>query len=178
MDLSVLATVVLTLFLGLAVLDGVVLHLVVFKLHKVPEARFEHILHTIRTFLMAIGVALLFALPTAGALLWLGVAVVCVDFGLGLWDAFIERESRGRWGGLGRWESALHIALSVLHGAALALIVASRPAEAWSWGGAQWMSASILPWGEGLMSGVVPGTALLGVVHVGLMLPVFQDRPT
>ncbi len=172
--MSASAVALLYVFMGLAFVDGVVLHLWVFKLHQRAESRLEHGLHTARTFLMVPVIGLLFGAPSAGALLWCGTLAAALDLSLGCWDAFIERSSRARWGGLGRWESALHVALSVLHGAAVALILASRPLEAWSWSAGPWLEGA--PHDAGLLRVAVPATAALGVLHLVVLLPPFQ-RP-
>jgi len=169
-DLTFVATITLYVFLVLGALDGVFLHLIIFKLHREARARGEHLLHTARTFLMAAGVALVFALPTAGVALWCGLSCVLLDFGLGLWDAFVERESRAKWGGLGRWEASLHILLSVTHGAAVAVMLVSRPQAAWEMD-QPWIMEGVQLWGESMLYTVVPALVGLGLVQLALMWP-------
>lgn len=117
-DLSVILLVPLA---GLAALDGLYLHLWRFRLHERPECRREHRLHTARALLFPIGLVLIYGYASAGALLYLAVAVVVVDTALEGWDVYEEPASRRALGGLSPWEALLHAALVTLRASSLAL---------------------------------------------------------
>lgn len=162
------ATIFLTLYALLGAVDGLYLHLWRYRLHAEPSARREHLWHTARAVLFPLTVALLFLAPTGGALLWLGVAVMASDLALSVADVLEEGDSRRFMGGLPSGEYALHGILIALHVAAVALLLGSRPAAAWS------LSAPLVmaqPWpslATIVATNLLPGAILVAGVHVAL----------
>jgi hypothetical protein len=161
------ATVLLLLFAGLSLVDGVYIHLWRLRLHARPESYREHLWHTARAILFAPTVILLFAVPTAGVVLWIGVALVALDEIVELLDVVEERPSRASIGGLSSMEYAVHVMLVTLRVAAVALVLASRPADAWRLDapvvlGAHPETIAVL------VKQLVPGAVLAAGLHVWL----------
>ena len=168
MNLDALATLSLSLYLVIAALDGIWLHLVRLRLHTHQETYEEHILHTIRAVLMIPVMALLFVWETSGWMLWVGAGLAVVDFAVGFWDTWLEKDARATLGGMTRGESMAHIAASAIHGVSIALILVARPVEMWGLGG---HGVGYLPWGEFVAQWLFPGTVLGALLHVVLCHP-------
>jgi hypothetical protein len=157
----------LIVFMILGTIDGLYFHLWRDRLHTRAASRDEHRVHTLRTILFVALLPTLFLWQTAGALLWVGLFVLLLDQGLELWDMFTEKGSRADLGGLSTSEYVLHMSSSTARGAALALGLAARPAEAWS------LSS---PWSLGPMPDLawlvawqsVPGSVGAAFLHVWL----------
>jgi hypothetical protein len=172
--LSNAAAVLLAAFAALAAVDGLYIHLWRLRLHARPETRREHWLHTARALLFPPILLGLFALPTGGVLLWAAIAAAALDLGAGLWDVAIERDSRAQLGGLGTVEYVVHVAVSMLHAGALALVLAARPAAAWSLAAPPMLDTPMPGFGPALAWNLLPGAVLLGLLHVWLGL---RGRP-
>src|SRR5687768_14981944 len=127
------SAVALAVFLVLAFVDGVYLHLYKYRLYTRPESRREHQVHTAAAALFTLTLPALYLWPTAGLLLWAGVALLAVDAGLGLRDMGIERASRASLGGLSTAEYILHVVITSARAVSVALALAARPAAAWAW---------------------------------------------
>jgi hypothetical protein len=167
------ATVLLLLFAGLSLIDGIYIHLWRLRLHARPGSYREHLWHTARALLFAPTVLLLFAAPTAGVALWIGIALFALDEVVELLDVVEERPSRASIGGLSSMEYAVHVVLITLRVAAVALVLASRPADAWSLDapitvGAHPETIAVL------VKQLVPGAVLAAAVHVWL---AWRHRP-
>jgi hypothetical protein len=164
--LVVAAVIVLQVFVVLSTIDGLYIHLWRLRLHQRPESYREHLWHTARALLFAPVVALLFAMPSAGMLLWLGVALAFADQAAGVYDAMSERDSRMTLGGLGRGEYVLHVILVAVHAIALTLVIAARPAAAWSLSApstlGDWPSVSMV------LAGPIVGGVVVAGLHVAL----------
>ena len=106
MNLDTLAIILLSIYAAIAFVDGVLIHLVLLRLHAHEETRGEHLLHSLRAALYALGLPVLFVFETGGVLLWAGAAVATIDFAIGFWDAWIERDARAKMGGLSRFDAA------------------------------------------------------------------------
>jgi hypothetical protein len=165
-DLVLAAAVALQVFVVLSTIDGLYIHLWRLRLHERPESYREHLWHTARAVLFAPVVAILFAMPSAGALLWLGVTLALADQVAGVYDALSERDSRRRLGGLGRGEYALHVVLVAVHATALTLVLAARPAAAWSLS----VPTMVGEWPEVALLVGVPsiGGVVVAALHVAL----------
>lgn len=172
-ELVFAAVIVLQGFATLSAIDGLYLHLWRLRLHQRPDSYREHLWHTTRAILFAPTVVLLFALPSAGALLWLGVALALLDQLAGVADVLAERDSRASLGGLGRGEYALHMMLVALHASALALVLAARPRAAWSLSGPTMLDA--WPAVGTLLAGPIVGGLAVAALHVAL---AWRWRPT
>jgi hypothetical protein len=126
------STILLFLFVVLSMVDGLYIHLWRLRLHARPESYREHLWHTGRAVLFTPAVMLVFATPTAGLALWIGVALFALDEIVEMLDVLAERASRASLGGLSSAEYAVHVVLITLRAAAVALALASRPAGVWS----------------------------------------------
>lgn len=166
LDLVLAGTIALQFFVVLSTIDGLYIHLWRLRLHQRPESFREHLWHTGRALLFAPVVVILFAMPSAGALLWLGVALAFADQVAGVYDAMSERDSRATLGGLGRGEYVLHVILVAVHATALTLVVAARPDAAWS------LSAPTMlgdwPPVTMLVAGPIIGGIAVAALHVAL----------
>jgi hypothetical protein len=167
------ATVLLLIFAGLSLVDGLYIHLWRLRLHARPESYREHLWHTARAILFSPIVLLLFAAPTAGAVLWIGIALFAVDQVVELLDVVEERPSRASIGGLSSLEYAVHVVLITLRVAAVALVLASRPAAAWGLD-----APGVLGAHPGTITAavtqLVPGAVLAAGLHVWL---AWRHRP-
>lgn len=167
---------VLTLACGyalLAMIDGLWIHFVRLGLHRNPNSRREHGLHTARAALFP-GILLLVVNPhAAGAYLWFGVVLTCIDFALVAWDAAEETTSRKFMRGLPAYEASLHTVLQALHAVLMAAALLMRPSASW------WASGALgFPGGwPGLILGalVAGGVAVFGL-HALLAWTGRKDR--
>ena len=161
------SAVALAVFMILGTVDGLYFHLWRDRLHTRPASRREHVVHTLRTALFVGLLPSLFLWQTAGALLWAGILLLSLDQGLEIWDMLTEKDSRADLGGLSTSEYVLHMSSSTARGAALALGLVARPAEAWSlaspWSlGPMPAFAAIVAWQS------VPGALGATALHVWL----------
>lgn len=143
---------------AIAFVDGIVVHLVRERLHRRPETRLEHAIHTGRAVVFPPILLLFFG----GAAPALGVAFLAVDQVLELADMAIERRSRAYSGGLRSSEYLLHGTALTLRGAAIAFSLAA---------GAP--SAAVV----GFVELLLPGAVLGAILHVVLMVPVRRGVP-
>jgi hypothetical protein len=158
--------VLLVAYLVLASVDGLYLHLWRFQLHLRPETQLEHLTHTARAVLFVPALVLVLAGDTSGPLLWAGVAVVLLDFLVGVADMLEEGVSRTFQGGLPRYELALHVVLSVLHYGAVAASLVARPAAAWT--GTIPVDASAAWLSHVVWMGLLPGAVFAAGLHLWL----------
>lgn len=165
-DLVLAALIALQIFVVLSTIDGLYIHLWRLRLHQRPESYREHVWHTARALLFAPVVAILFATPSGGMLLWFGVALAIFDQVAGVTDAMSERDSRRTLGGLGRGEYVLHVLLVAVHAIALTLVLAARPASAWSLAApttlGEWPATTML------VAGPIIGGIAVAALHVAL----------
>ena len=131
MTLTTFAVVTLLSFSVIGSLDALWYHLVRERLYARKDSIYEHRLHTARMALMAPIAIVLYAMPSSGALLWLGVAFLVVDQVVEVLDVREERRSRRSSGGLSRGESAVHLVATALRVASVVAILASRPLASW-----------------------------------------------
>jgi hypothetical protein len=167
------STILLAGFVVLSMVDGLYIHLWRLRLHARPGSYREHLWHTARAILFAPAVMLVFAAPTAGLALWIGVALLAVDQIVEMLDVLAERASRASLGGLASAEYAVHVALVTLRAAAVALALASRPAGAWSLDAAPAIAA-YPDWITTLVHQLVPGAVAAAGLHVWL---AWRHRP-
>ncbi len=124
----------LLVFFALGTFDGLYFHLHVYQLHRWPQSRTEHLIHTARSFVFVPIALLLFGIDTAGTALWIGMAFVVGDLGLEVLDILVEKNSRALLGGVSPAESLLHVMATGFRMSALALCLAAKPASAWDLG--------------------------------------------
>ncbi len=132
MKLVELSAVFLFLFALVGAFDGIYFHLIKFKLHLNPQSRLEHAIHTLRAFLLAPIVYFLFERNNVGLSLLIGVFFVVVDFSVEVVDILVEKNSRANIGGISPEEYIAHVAATSFRLAAIALLLVSKPMEAYS----------------------------------------------
>lgn len=143
---------------AIALVDGILVHLVRERLHRRPETRLEHWIHTGRAVVFPPILVFFFARHAPA----LGIAFLAVDQVLEVADMAIERTSRAYSGGLRTSEYLLHGTALTLRGAAIAFsLVAVAP------------SATVVAFVDLLL----PGTVLGAILHVVLVIPVRRGAP-
>ncbi|HEX8999432.1 MAG TPA: hypothetical protein VGB07_06005 [Blastocatellia bacterium] len=167
--LMIAALICLALATVLGAIDGTYYHLKKYQLHLRAESRFEHQLHTIRAFLFAPIVWLLFGWNSGGWLLWLGVLAFAIDSIVELIDVLVENRSRAKLGGLSTGEYAIHVNATGLRIAAVALALAAKPVAAWSLDSPSLIEPDFPAWLSWLMFCVVGGSVIGGVQHLWLL---------
>ncbi len=160
----------LGLFLVLSFIDGIVLHLVRYRLPENPDSRFEHLTHTARAFLFIPIVYMLFYLNVSGPTLWFLSGLVLFDLCIESIDILEERRSRLRLGGLASGEYLIHIVETTFRIAAVTLAYAVKPIEAWSG------AIELPPYPESVRSAafiVIVGSIGVALLHVVLIFKPF-----
>lgn len=133
MDVGVgyqLATAALVLFALLGAFDGVYFHMIKYRLHEHPPARFEHLIHNFRGLLFLPIALIFFVWNSAGLLLWTGLLLLTVDMIAEVVDILVEKKARANLGGISSFESLIHVAATGFRMAALAIVLALKPIEA------------------------------------------------
>lgn len=166
-----LSLFLLVVFALLSAIDGLYFHLWKCRLHARPESRREHLLHTFRSLFFPAIVLTLYAQPSAGFILWVGVGLVVLDAGVEFWDVWIERDSREAWGGLSSAEYLLHVLLTILRTASLALNLVARPIEAWYWSTPGLVAGSNAALADFVTRSILPGAIGVALLHLWLLLP-------
>jgi hypothetical protein len=172
--LVIAAAVCLSLAVLLGSVDGLYFHLWKYRLFKWKGSRFEHLLHTIRAFLFIPIAWLLFGKNYGGFWLWVGVTFAAVDAVIELIDVLVERRSRTSLGGLSTGEYAIHVNSTGLRLAALALIFAAKPVEAWSLASPVILAPAYPSWLSWLILNLIPGSLLAALAHAWLMRSKYQ----
>lgn len=175
MELMTAATVCFVLHALVGSVDGAYFHLQKYKLYTHAESLFEHKLHTFRAGFLSLTSLLLFTLNSGGWLLWLAVLILVADLVVLSWDVWIERQSRETLGGLTSPEYLIHVLATILHAASLALVLAAKPATAWSL-----QSESVLaPEFPFLIvlcgAGIAGVTALSTIQHIWFCRPQYRE---
>lgn len=153
----------------LGAVDGLYFHLGQYRLFAHAETRREHLLHTVRAFLVLPPLALLYLADARGAWLWLAALSIAVDQLMLVLDLRAEATSRRRFGGLSAAEYQIHVGANGLHGVGLALALASRPTAAWSLDVSS-VTASTLPLlAQALVAMLWLASAVAAVQHVVLL---------
>lgn len=168
--IALAAALSLQLFALLSSIDGIYIHLWRLRLHRRPDSYREHLLHTARAVLFVPVLWLLFVVPSAGVLLWIGVALAVLDQIVGVADALSERDSRASFGGLARSEYGLHVVIAGVHVGALALVLAARPAEAWSLASPATLG-TWPPFFDLVVAGTLVGSIVVAILHLVLARP-------
>jgi len=169
------ASVALLAFVAVSAIDGIYIHLVRLRLHARPESWREHVLHTARAILFIPVLLTLFGVVSGGALLWVGIGAVAMDQFVELLDMLSEKDSRAAIGGLSSFEYVVHVSLTTLRSAAIALSLAARPVSAFSLSAPLVLGELDGPW-KWLVGQLVPGAIVIALLHVWLALRHFPGR--
>lgn len=127
--MNITITVLLIFFIILGTFDGLYFHLYKYRLHLLPAARREHMIHTLRAFVFVPLSILLFVINSSGPLLWAAIVLVAFDAYLELIDILEERKSRAPIGGITGEESAIHVFASSFKFAAILLMFTTKSAD-------------------------------------------------
>jgi hypothetical protein len=171
-----IASILLAVYAAVGAFDGIYLHLWKYRLFANEASRCEHHLHTVHAVLFVIVVGTLYLAPTAGLLLWAGVGAFVAAFVIALLDVLEERRSRAHLGGLTPREYALHVGLIALQSASIALILAARPASAWSLDAPLVLDLAPPGLSRTVALNLLPGAVLAALVHVVLGLRAVSIR--
>ena len=97
-----------------------------YSLHLYSESSREHFYHTVRSICYPIIVFSLFYKNFIGILFWIGVLAIIIDTIFFILDAFEEKNSRNKWGGLSHGEYITHLISNALHYCAITTILLSK----------------------------------------------------
>lgn len=157
----------LIIFAILSLIDGVYLHLILYKLPENPESKFEHFTHTFRAILFLPILLTIFYWNLSGPMLLVAVGIIVIDLIIEAIDVISERQSRKNIGGLSDSEYLLHVTLTTMRVASITLFLASKPREAW-------LSSLLLPSYPDLVRTIVlnliPGAIIMIILHVVLII--------
>ena len=168
--LLTISIVLWALTFAVGAVDGIYYHLFKLRLHARAESRREHLAHTARAVLLPVTlwVAFLAPLPSSPtSRLYVIGALVGADWLVAAWDVYLEKNSRRDRGGLPHLEYFVHVAVTALHSAAEAFVVAGWIAVASAGGdpiGPRSLGIGGVAWA------LVAGAALAAVVHLSLLL--------
>jgi hypothetical protein len=170
----VIAALLIDLSATVAIVDGLYLHLYKYRLYARRGSVTEHMTHTLRAVLFAPMIYLLFGRCFGGPVLFAALAMVVVDFAIQSWDVLVEQASRRSLGGLTSFEYWIHVLAITTHVAAVTLVLAARPAAAWSLD-----APAVMPGGWPAIArfsalGLVPGAVCIAVLHLWLLQPRFR----
>jgi hypothetical protein len=171
-----IAAILLAAYSAFAAIDGIYYHLWKYRLFANESSRLEHHLHTAHSALFAVIVGTLYLAPTAGPLLWVGVSVGAAAFVVAILDVLEERRSRANLGGLPPREYAIHIGVTTLQAASIALVLAARPAAAWSLDAPILLGEALPVLSHTIAMNLLPGAVLMTLVHVLLGLRPISMR--
>ena len=97
-----------------------------YSLHLYSESIREHLYHTVRSICYPIIVFSLFYKNFLGIIFWIGVSAIIFDTIFFILDAFEEKNSRNKWGGLSHGEYITHLISNALHYCAITTILLSK----------------------------------------------------
>ena len=97
-----------------------------YPLHLYSESIREHLYHTVRSICYPIIVFSLFYKNFLGIIFWIGVSAIIIDTLFFILDAFEEKNSRNKWGGLSHGESITHLFSNTVHYCAITTILLSK----------------------------------------------------
>tara|TARA_Y100000758_G_scaffold9001_1_gene6955 strand:- start:23 stop:517 length:495 start_codon:yes stop_codon:yes gene_type:complete len=97
-----------------------------YALHLHVESIREHVYHTIRAICYPIIIFSIFYKNFQGIIFWLGVSAIIIDTIFFILDAFEEKNSRKKWGGLSHGESITHLFSNTFHYCAITTILLAK----------------------------------------------------
>ena len=122
----IIAFILLLLWSLVGSFDASYYHDKKYSLHLYPESIREHLYHTIRAICYPIIVFSLFYKNFVGVLFWVGILAIIIDTIFFMLDAFEEKNSRKKWGGLPHGEYITHLISNTLHYCAITTILLSK----------------------------------------------------
>lgn len=150
-------------------------HLYRFRLYERPESFREHLLHTVNVFLNVPVAAGLYVAKTAGLALWLAAGFAAAHTLVALRDILEEHDSRAQLGGLQRPEYFMHVIVCMMQAASVALVLADRPAAAWSASARPLLESIDLDVRSCSMIAFAALAMALGILHVALAWRGYQS---
>ena len=121
-----IALILLILWSLLGSFDLTYYHNKKYSLHLYPESIREHLYHTVRATCYPIIIFSLFYKNFIGLIFWIGIAATIIDTIFFILDAFEEKNSRNKWGGLSHGESITHLFSNTIHYCAITTILLSK----------------------------------------------------
>ena len=103
MIMYMIALILLILWSLLGSFDLAYYHDKKYSLHLHAESIREHFYHTVRSICYPIIIFSLFYKNFQGIIFWLGVSAIIIDTIFFILDAFEEKNSRNKWGGVITW---------------------------------------------------------------------------
>ena len=97
-----------------------------YSLHLHSENIKEHLYHTRRVICYPFIIFSLFYKNFNGIILWIGILTIIIDTIFFMLDAFEEKNSRKKWGGLSHGENITHLISNTLHYCAITAILLSK----------------------------------------------------
>ena len=97
-----------------------------YSLHLHSESIKEHLYHTIRVICYPFIIFSLFYKNFNGIILWIGILTIIIDTIFFMLDAFEEKNSRKKWGGLPHGEYITHLISNTFHYCAINTILLSK----------------------------------------------------
>lgn len=175
--LVTLGFVFLNLFMIVGSVDLFYYHIWKYKLHTLPESRYEHKLHMTFAFIMVPLAYCLYYQDLGGYGLWAAVFFVAAALGTEMLDVFTEGDSRASLGGLSTGEYSFHVAATILKVASFAFMFAAKPVAAWD------PSSPVFLGSHGFMAEmtalqVMVGSGAVGILHLILIHPRLANRPS
>jgi hypothetical protein len=158
--------------------DSLYYHLYRFRLYERPESFREHVLHTVNIFLTAPVAAGLYVARTAGLTLWLATGFAAAHIIVAFRDILEEHDSRAQLGGLQRPEYVIHVVVCMIQAASVALVLADRPAAAWSVSAPTLLEPIDLDARAWSMIAFAAVALALGILHVALAWRGYQSIRT
>ena len=122
----IIAFILLILWSLVGSFDSAYFHDKKYSLHLYPESIREHLYHTIRATCYPIIIFSLFYKNFIGIIFWIGISAIIIDTIFFILDAFEEKNSRNKWGGLSHGESITHLFSNTVHYCAITTILLSK----------------------------------------------------
>ena len=97
-----------------------------YSLHLYSESIREHVYHTVRSICYPVIIYSLFYKNFLGIIFWIGILATIIDTIFFILDAFEEKNSRNKWGGLSHGESITHLFSNTVHYCAITTILLSK----------------------------------------------------
>ena len=121
-----IAFILLILWSLVGAFDASYYHDKKYSLHLYSSSIKEHLYHTVRATCYPIIIFSLFYKNFTGVLFWIGISAIIIDTIFFMLDAFEEKNSREKWGGLSHGEYIIHLISNTLHYCAITTILLSK----------------------------------------------------